>query len=85
MKERGRITLTKGLRDSKRIINQEGTTQILDATHVTRKAISQEIVPEIKDPPMQTRRRGIMHTLRKMMNPQAREREEILQVMKNMF
>ena len=44
-KERGRITLTKDLRNSKRIIDQEGTTQLLDATDVMRKATSQEIFP----------------------------------------
>ena len=50
MKARGRITLTKDPRNSKRIIDREETTQILDATHVMRKATSQEIVPKTKDP-----------------------------------
>ena len=85
MKERGRITLTEDPINSKIKIDQEGAIQILDATHVMRKASSQEIVPETKDPPRQTKRRGIMHILQKMMNPQEREQENTLQVMKNMF
>ena len=85
MKARGRITLIDDPRNSKRIIDHEGTIQILDATHVMRKATSQEIVPKTKDPPRRTRRRGIMHIVQKMMNLQAREKEKILQVMKNMF
>ena len=72
-------------RNSKRIIDQEGTTQILDATHAMINATSQEIILEIKDHPRKTKRRGIMHILQKMMNLQAREQENILQVIKNMF
>ena len=73
MKARGRITLTKDPRNSKRIIYQEGTTQILGASHVMRKATSQEIVPETKDPPRRTKRRGIMHILQRMLNKRTRE------------
>ena len=85
MKERGRNTLRKDPRNSKRIIDQEGTTQILDATHVMRKATSQEIVPETKDTPRQTKRKGIMLTLLNMMNQPRREQGRIPQVMRNMY
>ena len=85
MKERGRITLKKYPRNSKRIIDQEGTTQILDATHVMWKATSQEIVPETKDPPRKTKRKGIILTLLKMMNWPRREKGRIPQVLRNMY
>ena len=85
MKVRGRKIRTIDPRNSKRIIVQEWITQTLDATHVMRKATSQEIVPETKDPPKQTKRRGILCILQKMMSLQAREQEKIHQMMNNMF
>ena len=41
---------------------------MLNATHVMRKATSQEIVLETKDPPRKTKRKEIMLTLLKMTN-----------------
>ena len=65
---RGRITLTKGLKDSKRIIDHKGTTPISNVSQVMRKATLQKIVLETKDPLRTTRRKGIMHIVLKMTN-----------------
>ena len=61
-----------------------GTTQIIYSTHVMRKDTYQEIVPETKDLPRQTKRRGIMVTLLKRMNQKRKEQKKIPQVMRNM-
>ena len=82
---RGRITLTKGPKDSKRIIDLKGTVPIIDVSHVMRNATLQKIGAETKDPLRQTRRRGIMHILLKMMYQQAKEQGKIPQVMRNMY
>ena len=65
IEERMRINHTEGPKDSRKII--EGTTPILDVTHVIRKVTLQETSPKAKGQPSQTRRRDIMHILLKMM------------------
>ena len=81
---RGRITLTKGLKDSKRFVDLKGTIPILNVSHVMRKATLQKIASETKDRQERTRRRGIMHIVLEMMNQQEKEQDKTL-LMKNMF
>ena len=82
---RGRIKLTEGPKYSRRTIDKKGTIQILDASHVMKKATLQKIIPETKDPQGQTRRRGTILTLLNTMNQQTKGRKKIPQVMRNMY